>query len=549
MAVGTAAEKSFFHWFIEFPEIIERGGFDCILGNPPYLGDKALSGTYGYAFCNYIRVAYAPTGLSDLVVYFLRRIFALLKPGGFLSIITTNSIKDGDIREDGLERVVAMGGTINMGVRGVKWPGRANLVVSLLTVINGTWKGRRVLDGNEVEVITPFFETSTDLGEARVLGESTNKVFTGYYWLGDGFLLSHEQGKKLISNNRDNMAVILPVINGQELNNEPDQSPQRSIINFGDRSEEMARKFGEVFALVEEKVKPFRKTLNRQRNRDIWWLYGENRPGLTAALKPLLKCLCSARTTKHLTFSLIDSRFIFSDALNVFTTDRWDLFSVVQSTVHEVWARKYSGALKQDLRYSPSKCFDTYAFPNGLWKTLSPTLAQIGERYHNHRKQMMLSLWLGLTDIYNLFHARQLEADLKIQFLTRAKKDPQGLSIPSDHRSKALAFTYDQALSGLLELRRLHIELDNSVRNAYGWADLNLEHDFYEIETLSENDRVRYTMSPAARRELLTRLLKLNHDMAAAEAASAPMEKKASSKKKRAQDAQTLSLFTEEELK
>ena len=31
--------------------------------------------------------------------------------------------------------------------------------------------------------------------------------------------------------------------------------------------------------------------------------------------------------------------------LYVFTTDRWDLYAVVQSTLHEVWARKYSGAL------------------------------------------------------------------------------------------------------------------------------------------------------------------------------------------------------------
>ena len=37
-------------------------------------------------------------------------------------------------------------------------------------------------------------------------------------------------------------------------------------------------------------------------------------------------------------------------ALYAFTTDRWDLFTVVQSTLHEAWARKYSGSLKQDLR-------------------------------------------------------------------------------------------------------------------------------------------------------------------------------------------------------
>ncbi len=132
-----AERKRFFHWFLEFPEIIERGGFDCILGNPPYLGGQALSGTYGHAFCEYVKWEYAPAGLSDLVVYFVRRIYTLLRPGGFTAFITTNSIKDGDIRKDGLEQVLAQGGAINMAVRGIKWPGRANLVVSLVALHKG----------------------------------------------------------------------------------------------------------------------------------------------------------------------------------------------------------------------------------------------------------------------------------------------------------------------------------------------------------------------------------------------------------------------------
>jgi len=78
----------------------------------------------------------------------------------------------------------------------------------------------------------------------------------------------------------------------------------------------------------------------------------------------------------------------------------------------------------------------------------------------------------------------------------------------------------DAAIAGILELRRLHVELDTAVRDAYGWQDLPLEHDFYEVETLPENDRVRYTISPAARKELLKRLLAENHRRAAAESAA-----------------------------
>jgi hypothetical protein len=143
---------------------------------------------------------------------------------------------------------------------------------------------------------------------------------------------------------------------------------------------------------------------------------------------------------------------------------------------------------------------------------------------------LMLSLWLGLTDVYNLFHSQGLEADLKKHFASRAKKDPQGLNIPAEHHTRVLAFTYDQALTGVLELRRLHAALDTAVRDAYGWQDLNLDHDFYEVETHPENDRVRYTISPAARKELLARLLRENHTRAETETAVARTTGKRSKK-------------------
>jgi hypothetical protein len=111
----------------------------------------------------------------------------------------------------------------------------------------------------------------------------------------------------------------------------------------------------------------------------------------------------------------------------------------------------------------------------------------------------MRSLRLGLTDIYNLFHAR----DLTPTTVSKVSKKPAAES--------------ERGYQGLLELRRLHIELDLAIRDAYGWQNLPLDHDFYEVETLAENDRLRYTISPASRKELLRRLLALNHVRAEAE--------------------------------
>jgi hypothetical protein len=391
-----------------------------------------------------------------------------------------------------------------MVVRSTKWPGRAHVIVSLVAIHNGTWKGRRSLDGDDVSMINAFFENGISGGDPMPLPANAAKLFQGSIFLGDGFLLSHEEAARLISTDSRNHEVIFPVINGKEANNGPDQKPARSIINFHDWSMERAATYKAPFEIVERFVKPCRAINNRALYRDNWWVYAERRPGLYSAIRPLSQCFVTARVTKHLNFSALPTNYVYLNNLYVLTTDRWDVFAVVQSTLHEAWARKYSMSLKQDLQYSPSDCFVTFAFPEGLWQTANPALAAIGERYHQHRKSLMLSLWLGLTDIYNLFHAR----DLSPARVAKVSKKPEAEA--------------ERGYHGILELRRLHRELDLAIRDAYGWQNLDLGHDFHEVETLAENDRVRYTISPAARKEVLRRLLALNHTRAEEEATKAP---------------------------
>jgi hypothetical protein len=271
--------------------------------------------------------------------------------------------------------------------------------------------------------------------------------------------------------------------------------------------------FQGAMAWIEQHVRPGREQHAEVALQKKWWLFKRPTCELYDAIRPLSHCYAVARTSKYLNFSAAPNNYIFTEALKVFTTDRWDLYTVVQSTLHEVWARKYSGALKQDLRYSPSKCFDTFPFPQGIWKIANPNLAALGERYHEHRRTLMKILWLGLTDIYNLFHAR----DLTPAEVARVSKKP----LPEA----------EAGYQGILELRRLHRELDLAVRDAYGWTDLELGHDFVEVETLPENDRVRYTISPAARKEVLKRLLAENHRRAALQTQAA--DTAAPAKKKR----------------
>jgi SAM-dependent methyltransferase len=517
-AWAIAERKRFFHWFLAFPEVMSVGGFDCILGNPPYLGGQDLSGSYGHPFCCYAKWEYAPAGLSDLVVFFVRRLFQLLRPGGFVAFLTTNSIKDGDVRKDGLDQVLGASGEINFAVRSAKWPGRAKLSVASLSVYKGKWPREKWLDGRQVSWINSHLEEGVTVGEPAKLLERDARVFNGSNVLGDGFYLTSDEVDRVLEQDPASESVIFPVLNGKELNNQPELEPDRQIINFGSMTLDEARRFDGAFSMVEARVRPERAKIPRdtainKHYHDDWWEFGVLNAGLYRGLARLKHCFVWAATTKHFGPVRAPSAWVYTHAARVLTSDRWDLFAVIQSSVHEIWARRYSGEHETRLRYSPTQCFDTFALPAGIWSAQVQELAEVGARYHDHRARLMRKLWLGLTDIYNLFHDREL----RVEVIAKVSNKP--IEIARD------------SLGDLLELRRQHESLDNAVLAAYGWTDLNLGHGFVEVETLPENDRVRYTISPAARKEVLKRLLALNHQRAKEEAAKAPTTKPKGGKK------------------
>ena len=75
-----------FDWRADFPGVFERGGFDVVVGNPPYVRQERLG-----PFKPYLALRYASYhGVADLYVYFYERGLELLAPGGKLSYIVTN---------------------------------------------------------------------------------------------------------------------------------------------------------------------------------------------------------------------------------------------------------------------------------------------------------------------------------------------------------------------------------------------------------------------------------------------------------------------------
>jgi hypothetical protein len=172
-------------------------------------------------------------------------------------------------------------------------------------------------------------------------------------------------------------------------------------------------------------------------------------------------------------------------------------------------------------------CIDTYPILTNLTKELKERIDAVGEGYHEHRRKLMLSIQLGLTKTYNLFHSNAISEQ------TVNEKDKHVAALLKHLEKTPNTISFNEALQGILKLRELHVQMDNAVLDAYGWNDIALNHDFYEVDYLPESDRVRYTIHPDVRKEVLKRLLELNHKIHEEEVAAGLWDKKKATTKKK----------------
>jgi len=494
-----------FHWALEYLEVfVGRGGFDAIVGNPPFMGGSKITGNLGTAYRDHLveYLAGGKRGSADLCAYFFLRAKELLREDGQFGFLATNTIAQGDTRDVGLEQLTANGCVIPRAVPSRPWPGTANLEVAHVWVRRGAWSGPFVLEDKTTNGITAFLTSrGTVTGNPFRLKATYGKSFNGAKVYGQGFVLDPEEAERLIEKDARNREVLYPYLNGEDLNSRPDQSPSRWVINFFDWPIENARLFADCFRILEEKVKPERLLLkdnnDGKRRKGLWWQYGRIPSGLNAAIAGMGRVLVTAEVSKHINFAFRPPNEVFSHMLIVFPLSLYKEFALVQSSLHEVWCRDKGSTLETRFRYTPSDCFETFPFPGQL-----TSLDTIGKRYYEHRRQIMLARQEGLTKTYNRFHNRGEES------------------------------------GDIHQLRQLHVEMDQAVAAAYGWTDLDLGHGFHETK-----QGVRYTISEAARREVLARLLRLNHERYAEEVKQGLHQKKKGRGKKKARPDESGGLF------
>jgi hypothetical protein len=464
-ALNAAKKERVFHWEFEFPEVFENGGFSAFVGNPPFLGGKRIATVLGEKYQLALKGLYDDSkGAADLCSYFFRNGYRLLHTKGFFGLIATNTIAQGDTREVGLEYLLDTGGVIVRAFSSMPWPGQAGVFVSIVWLYCGKWDGKKWLD--EVQVTNISSGLFAELEEVTyTLKNNKGYITEGIKIHGNGFLLTSEEKNKLISINRDYEPFIQPYLSGEDVTDSPTQTAPRFVINFRNMNKDEVEKYPHLLEVLTEKVKPYRDGLSGQIHESRYWIFWDRRDAFFNEVNSWKYVLVCSGIAKYLAVVFVPTNQVLSQRLKVFKYKEFAAFSLLQSSVHEIWARRKSSTLEDRLSYSNSDAFATFPI------IFSPRMETIGETYHEHRRQIMLSRQEGLTATYNRFH------------------NPE------------------EGAGDIVRLRELHIEMDTAVASAYGWDDLSLGHDFHETA-----QGVRFTVSESARREILSRLLKLNHE-------------------------------------
>jgi N-6 DNA Methylase len=544
-AVGVALRRGEhgvvpFHWALEFPEVFagDQAGFDAIVGNPPFAGKNTIIKGNRANYLPWLQILHSGAhGNADLVAHFFRRAFGLLKSGGVMGLIATNTIGQGDTRASGLTWILQNGGAISRARRRVKWPGEAAVVVSVLHVVNGEAEAPE-LEGRLARRISAFLvEGDLDLSP-EPLAANSGKAFQGSIVLGMGFTFDDAAAAKgdaeglatmraLIEKDPRNAERIFPYLGGDEVNTSPTHAPNRYVIDFADfplrregdgvwstmtalqredalRSgivpsdypEPVAADWPDLLEIVERLVKPERLKQKDKGGKDLWWRFLRRRDRLYKTIAPLQKVQAILFTAHFHSVSSLTTDVVFANSLNLFAYEGLGAFALLGCRAHETWARFFGSTMEERLRYTPSDCFRTFPFPVSHETDLD--LEAAGQNYYVHRAGLMVLRNEGLTKTYNRFHDRQ-------------DRGPD-----------------------IQRLRELHSEMDRAVLLAYArgetdgakaaiWRDLakRAMPEFIDQEAdEGKTAKTRLDWPQAFKDEVLGRLLDLNAERAAAEKAA-----------------------------
>lgn len=340
---------------------------EFVVGNPPFLGSKFLRRELGDKYIDSLFDTYdgrVPRE-ADLVTYWFEKARAKLEASEVrrVGLVATQGIRGGANRRV-LERIKETG-DIFMAVSDRTWILEGAAVhVSFVAFDNGQETARQ-LDWETVDVINANLTSGTDLGRAARLPANQGRAFMGDT-KGGTFEIDERTAEKMLSaqnpDGRSNSDVVRPWVNAAILSSRPKSV---WIIDFPPgTSEKQAALYEAPFQHVLNVVRP-----QRERSKTTikeWWLHERPRVEMRRALMGLSRYIATPRVAKHRMFVWLPAETLADSTVVVIARDDDFTFGVLQSRIHEAWARRTGTQLREresGFRYTATTTFETFPFP------------------------------------------------------------------------------------------------------------------------------------------------------------------------------------------
>lgn len=458
---------------------------DFIVGNPPFIGGKDIRAWHGDGYAMAIRDAYQDVPESaDFVMYWWQKAAELARASRLrrFGFVTTNSITQVFNRRVVAQNLNATKDPLSIvfAIPDHPWlkafsegqeAARRHAAVRIAMTVGerGEHQGHlyRVIregdagsEGTAVELtertgrIFADLRIGVDVAGAQPLQANEDLSCPGVKLHGSGFIVTPEVAASLGLGRVEGLEQhIRPYLNGRDLTG---KSRNSMVIDlFGLSSEEVRRRFPEVYQWVYDRVKPERDQNPRAAYSENWWVFGEPRSAFRPALKGLPQYISTVETAKHRIFVFLDASVLADNRLVNFAFSDAFFLGVLSSRIHICWAIAAGGRIGfgNDPIYNKTRCFDTFPFPD-CTVAQKDAVRQIADRLDAHRKrQQQVHPDLTLTEMYNVLEKLRANEEL-----TAEDRD-----------------VYDRGLVGIL--RDLHAELDTAVFAAYGWSSALSDED------------------------------------------------------------------------
>ena len=149
-------------------------------------------------------------------------------------MIATNTIGQGDSRLLAFGPINDSGEQIIRAYPSMRWPSKANVHVAIVFIYRGRWDGLVFLDDVEVPNIDSHLSASAPEIGIQQLAENGQHCFIGSKPMGMGWFLSPDEAESLLSSDPRHSDLVMPILNGKEINSRLDHSPERWALTFYD---------------------------------------------------------------------------------------------------------------------------------------------------------------------------------------------------------------------------------------------------------------------------------------------------------------------------